>query len=107
MGALLTCRSAVIPAVLIAGVNAYNLWNAHWAHWEHLPPLEERPEYPYQNIRTKNFFWGDGDKVSDLILHFSCERMLIYRRLLCKYFPAMQVHEVEIDVHQVRVHGSS
>jgi hypothetical protein len=28
-----------------------------------MPPLEERPEYPYQNVRTKNFFWGDGDKV--------------------------------------------
>ncbi|KAH8907526.1 cytochrome c oxidase-like protein [Coniochaeta sp. PMI_546] len=51
-----------IPALLIAGVNAYNLWNEHWEHWEHLPPLEERVEYPYQNIRTKNFPWGDGDK---------------------------------------------
>ena len=29
-----------------------------------MPPLEERTEYPYQNIRTKNFQWGDGDKVS-------------------------------------------
>ena len=29
-----------------------------------MPPLEERTEYPYQNIRTKNFPWGDGDKVS-------------------------------------------
>jgi cytochrome c oxidase subunit 6a len=29
-----------------------------------LPPLEERTEYPYQNIRSKNFQWGDGDKVS-------------------------------------------
>jgi hypothetical protein len=28
-----------------------------------MPPLEERTEYPFQNIRTKNFFWGDGDKV--------------------------------------------
>jgi hypothetical protein len=30
-----------------------------------MAPLEERPEYPYQNIRTKNFFWGDGDKASE------------------------------------------
>ncbi|KAI1137461.1 COX6A-domain-containing protein [Hypoxylon sp. FL0543] len=52
----------VIPALLLAGINAYNLWNEHWEHWEHLPPLEERVEYPYQNIRTKNFPWGDGDK---------------------------------------------
>ncbi|KAK0112210.1 Cytochrome c oxidase subunit 6A, mitochondrial [Cadophora gregata f. sp. sojae] len=51
-----------IPALLIAGANAYVLWNEHWSHWEHMEPLEERPEYPYQNIRTKNFYWGDGDK---------------------------------------------
>ena len=29
-----------------------------------MPPLEERTEYPYQNIRVKNYPWGDGDKVS-------------------------------------------
>lgn len=29
-----------------------------------MPPLEERTEYPYQNIRTKNYQWGNGDKVS-------------------------------------------
>ncbi|MCJ1359799.1 MAG: Cytochrome c oxidase subunit 6A, mitochondrial [Icmadophila ericetorum] len=52
----------VIPSLIIASVNAYNLWTEHWEHWEHLPPLEERIEYPYQNIRTKNFPWGDGDK---------------------------------------------
>lgn len=45
-------------------MNAYLLWNEHWEHWAHKPSLEERPEYPYQNVRTKNFFWGDGDKVS-------------------------------------------
>ena len=33
-----------------------------------MPPLEERPEYPYQNIRVKNFPWGDGDKVSSIRL---------------------------------------
>ncbi|GJD03870.1 putative cytochrome c oxidase subunit VIa [Colletotrichum higginsianum] len=26
------------------------------------PPLEERVEYSYQNIRTKNYQWGNGDK---------------------------------------------
>jgi cytochrome c oxidase subunit 6a len=57
-------NSVTIPFLIIAGVNAYNLWTEHWEHWEHMPPLEERPQYPYQNIRTKNFFWGDGDKVS-------------------------------------------
>jgi len=29
-----------------------------------MPPLEERTEYPYQNIRVKNFPWGNGDEVS-------------------------------------------
>jgi cytochrome c oxidase subunit 6a len=29
-----------------------------------MPPLEERIEYPYQNIRTKNYFFGDGDKTA-------------------------------------------
>ncbi|OAA63299.1 cytochrome c oxidase subunit [Niveomyces insectorum RCEF 264] len=51
-----------IPALIGAGANAYYLWNEHWEHWSHLPPLEERVEYPYQNIRSKNFSWGDGDK---------------------------------------------
>lgn len=58
-----TQNSAIPPALLLAGLNAYNLWNEHWEHWSHLPPLEERVEYPYQNIRTRNFPWGDGDKV--------------------------------------------
>lgn len=56
-------NSAVPPALLLAGLNAYNLWNEHWEHWSHMPPLEERVEYPFQNIRTRNFPWGDGDKV--------------------------------------------
>ncbi|KAK2075130.1 hypothetical protein P8C59_009282 [Phyllachora maydis] len=51
-----------IPALALAGWNAYNLYNQHWEHWSHMPPLEERTEYSYQNIRTKNFPWGDGDK---------------------------------------------
>lgn len=72
-GYWLTCPSGlwrrlsiyiVIPCLVLASINAYNLWNEHWEHWSHMPPLEERVEYPYQNIRTKNFFWGDGDKVS-------------------------------------------
>ena len=61
---MLTFVSVVIPALALASLNAYNLWCEHWEHWEHLPPLGERPEYPYQNIRTKNYFWGDGDKTA-------------------------------------------
>jgi cytochrome c oxidase subunit 6a len=56
--------SVVIPCLILGSINAKNLWDEHWEHWSHLPPLEERVEYPYQNIRTRNFFWGDGDKVS-------------------------------------------
>jgi Cytochrome c oxidase subunit VIa len=52
----------VTPCLILGGINAWNLWDEHWEHWKHLPPLEERVEYPYQNIRTKNFPWGDGDK---------------------------------------------
>ena len=54
----------VIPALILGSLNAKNLWDEHWEHWEHMPPLEERVEYPYMNIRTKAFPWGDGDKVS-------------------------------------------
>ncbi|KAF9872189.1 hypothetical protein CkaCkLH20_10281 [Colletotrichum karsti] len=53
---------ACIPAVALASANAYVLWNEHWEHWSHMPPLEERTEYSYQNIRTKNYQWGNGDK---------------------------------------------
>ncbi|KAI3398623.1 hypothetical protein diail_8971 [Diaporthe ilicicola] len=53
---------ACIPGLALAAANAYWLWTEHWEHWSHMPPLEERTEYPYQNIRTKNFPWGDGDK---------------------------------------------
>ncbi|EEY15879.1 cytochrome c oxidase subunit VIa [Verticillium alfalfae VaMs.102] len=53
---------ACIPALGLAGWNAYSLWNEHWEHWSHMLPLEERTEYSYQNIRTKNFSWGNGDK---------------------------------------------
>ncbi|KAL6858175.1 Cytochrome c oxidase subunit 13, mitochondrial [Amphichorda felina] len=52
----------VIPCLALAGANAYWLWNEHWEHWSHMPPLEERTEYSYQNIRTKNYQWGEGDK---------------------------------------------
>lgn len=55
-------HSATVPCLIVTAINAYNLYQEHWEHWAHMPPLEERPEYSYQNLRTKNFFWGDGDK---------------------------------------------
>lgn len=60
------CCSVAVPALIVASVNAKIRWDAHWehvAHEEHVNPRAERPEYAYQNIRTKNYFWGDGDKV--------------------------------------------
>ncbi|KAI9795487.1 MAG: Cytochrome c oxidase subunit 6A, mitochondrial [Piccolia ochrophora] len=59
---ILSFCSVAIPCLIIASLNAYNLWNEHWEHWDHMPPLEERTQYPYQNIRNKAFPWGDGDK---------------------------------------------
>lgn len=63
---ILTKGSVVIPALIIGSLNAKNLWDEHWEHWEHMPPLEERVEYPYMNIRSKAYPWGDGDKVSQI-----------------------------------------
>ncbi|KAJ5219864.1 hypothetical protein N7468_009068 [Penicillium chermesinum] len=53
---------AVVPVMIAGSINAWYLWEEHWEHWSHMPPLEERTEYPYQNIRVKNFPFGDGDK---------------------------------------------
>ncbi|KAH0565517.1 hypothetical protein GP486_001091 [Trichoglossum hirsutum] len=56
-----------IPALILSSINAYNLWTEHWEHWEHEvhdQPMEERPEYSYQNIRLKNYPWGNGDKTA-------------------------------------------
>jgi len=44
--------SVCIPALLISGLNAYNLFKEHQAHLEHAQHDEEElKEYPYQNIR--------------------------------------------------------
>ncbi|KAF2643445.1 mitochondrial cytochrome c oxidase subunit VIa [Massarina eburnea CBS 473.64] len=51
-----------IPCLVIAVVNGKIRWDAHWEHQAHATPKEEMPEYAYQNLRTKNFWWGDGDK---------------------------------------------
>lgn len=69
----------MIPSVIIASVNAWRLWNEHWEHVAHGPALEDKPEYPYQNIRTKNFFWGDGDKVRWSVRDAGCGLMQMSR----------------------------
>ena len=54
--------SIAVPAILISGFNAYKLYAEHHNHQVHGPLPEDKIEFPYQNIRVKNFFWGDGDK---------------------------------------------
>ncbi|KAF2229840.1 mitochondrial cytochrome c oxidase subunit VIa, partial [Viridothelium virens] len=57
----------VVPSLILGGANAWRLWTEHWEHWEHElheHPMEERPQFQYQNIRTKNYPWGDGDKTA-------------------------------------------
>ncbi|CEP60536.1 cytochrome c oxidase subunit VIa LALA0_S01e13146g [Lachancea lanzarotensis] len=53
------------PAIALAAVNTYFVEAAHAEHrkhLEHVPDSEWPKNYDYQNIRTKPFFWGDGDK---------------------------------------------
>ncbi|KAH3667784.1 hypothetical protein WICMUC_005316 [Wickerhamomyces mucosus] len=53
------------PAVIATAINTYFVEVEHAHHREHLAHVsdEEWPvQYDFQNIRTKNFFWGDGDK---------------------------------------------
>ncbi|KAL9087977.1 MAG: hypothetical protein Q9159_003332 [Coniocarpon cinnabarinum] len=52
----------VIPALIVTGANTWLQWNEHWEHQAHMPPVSERTQYSYMNIRTKAFPWGDGDK---------------------------------------------
>ncbi|QSL64602.1 hypothetical protein MERGE_001903 [Pneumocystis wakefieldiae] len=56
--------SVCIPALLITSLNAYQLHTKHHSEASHRSESDDdsTPEYPYQNIRTRRFFWGDGDK---------------------------------------------
>lgn len=54
-----------LPSVLLAAIHTYFVEAEHAKHRQHLKdiPDEEWPaDYPYQNLRHKPFFWGDGDK---------------------------------------------
>jgi len=50
------------PAIILSLLNAWKLYSEHHNHSAHGPLPEDKIEFPYQNIRVKNFFWGDGDK---------------------------------------------
>ncbi|KAL1916499.1 uncharacterized protein VTP21DRAFT_5690 [Calcarisporiella thermophila] len=49
-----------VPALTLAGINAYNLAMEHAEHMKHHED-EEKVIYPHMKIRSKQFFWGDGD----------------------------------------------
>lgn len=54
-----------IPALLASAVNTYFIEAEHAKHRAHdaeIPDEERLPEFDYQNIRSKKYFWGDGDK---------------------------------------------
>lgn len=54
-----------IPVVILTAIPVTKIELDHAKHREHLRHLsdEEWPvQYDHMNIRTKNFFWGDGDK---------------------------------------------
>ncbi|KAG1136918.1 hypothetical protein G6F37_011029 [Rhizopus arrhizus] len=46
----------VIPSLIAASANAYNLYAAHHEHQKHHP--REWVKYPYINFRGRDFFWG-------------------------------------------------
>ena len=54
-----------VPAVALTAINTYFVEKEHAEHREHLEHIsdEDWPKnYEYMNIRSKPFFWGDGDK---------------------------------------------
>ncbi|KAG1048384.1 hypothetical protein G6F43_009221 [Rhizopus delemar] len=46
----------VIPSLIAASANAYNLYATHIEHQKHHP--REWVKYPYINFRGRDFFWG-------------------------------------------------
>ncbi|EDO14534.1 hypothetical protein Kpol_246p3 [Vanderwaltozyma polyspora DSM 70294] len=53
------------PAIGLTAINTYFVEKEHANHREHLkhiPDSEWPKQYEFQNIRSKPYFWGDGDK---------------------------------------------
>ncbi|CCH42023.1 Cytochrome c oxidase polypeptide 6A,mitochondrial [Wickerhamomyces ciferrii] len=53
------------PAIVATAINTYYVEAAHAKHREHLAHVSDEDwpkQYDFQNIRSKSFFWGDGDK---------------------------------------------
>lgn len=56
-----------LPAILLTTYHVYGIEMEHKRHREHLKhvPDEDWPrDYEFMNIRSKPYFWGDGDKTA-------------------------------------------
>ncbi|KAK9350347.1 cytochrome c oxidase, subunit VIa [Lipomyces doorenjongii] len=54
-----------LPLVTVALIRSFKQETEHISHVKHHAheePEDLPPEFPYQNIRRKDFFWGNGDK---------------------------------------------
>lgn len=54
-----------LPAIALTAVNTYFVEAEHAEHRKHLAHVSDADwpkQYEFQNIRSKPFFWGDGDK---------------------------------------------
>ncbi|ODV91325.1 hypothetical protein CANCADRAFT_24332 [Tortispora caseinolytica NRRL Y-17796] len=55
------------PAIIAAAYSAYLHEKEHEEHLAHMPKIpdeEKPPEYEYQNIRVRDFWWGNGDETA-------------------------------------------
>ncbi|ORZ02432.1 cytochrome c oxidase, subunit VIa [Syncephalastrum racemosum] len=59
----------VIPALIAASVNTYNLYEHHVEHMKHHP--REYVKYPYINYRARDFFWGKESLFFNPSVNFS------------------------------------
>ena len=54
-----------VPAIIAATINTYIVEKEHFHHIEEKAKISDEDwptQYEYQNVRSKPFFWGDGDK---------------------------------------------
>lgn len=57
--------TVALPCIFLTAINTYFVEKEHADHRKHLALVndDEWPtQYEFQNIRSKPFFWGDGDK---------------------------------------------
>lgn len=54
-----------LPAIIFSGYHVYGVEMEHKKHRDHLAHVPDKDwprDYEFMNVRTKPFFWGDGDK---------------------------------------------